>query len=42
VRASKSKPDRGIIYVETRAFNQRGERVLTLRRKVLIPKKPLL
>ena len=36
---SKSKPDRGIIYVETTAFNQNGEKVLTLRRKVLIPRR---
>jgi len=35
---SSSKPDRGIVYVETRAFNQRGETVLTLKRKVLVPK----
>ncbi len=39
IRESKSKPDRGILYVETRAFNQNGARVLTLRRKILIPKK---
>lgn len=39
VRRSSSKPDRGIIYVETRAFNQRKEKVLTLRRHVLIPRK---
>jgi acyl dehydratase len=38
VRKSKSKPDRGIVYVETRAFNQSGKRVLTLRRRILIPK----
>jgi acyl dehydratase len=37
---SKSKPDRGIVRVETRAFNQRGETVLTFRRRVLIPKSP--
>ena len=36
---SKSKPDRGIIYVETTAFNQNKEDVLRFRRKVLIPKK---
>lgn len=35
-RPSKSKPDRGIVYLKTRAFNQRDETVLTLRRKVLI------
>ena len=38
IRVSKSKPDRGIVYVETRAFNQHGKRVLTLRRHILIPK----
>ena len=37
-RESVSKPDRGIVYVETRAFNQRGERVLVLRRRFLAPK----
>ena len=36
---SKSKPDRGIVYVETRAYNQRGERVCIFRRKVMVPKK---
>ncbi|WGK64726.1 MaoC family dehydratase [Croceiramulus getboli] len=35
---SKSKNDRGIVYVETIAYNQRGENVLSFRRKVLIPK----
>jgi len=39
-RPSKSKGDRGIVYVETRAYNQRGEKVLKLRRHVLIPRKP--
>jgi acyl dehydratase len=39
-RESESKPDRGIVHVETRAFNQRDETVLTLRRKVLVPKRP--
>ena len=37
VRRSKSKPDRGVVYVETQGFNQHGERVLTLRRHVLVP-----
>jgi acyl dehydratase len=37
---SRSKPDRGIVYVETRARNQREETILSLRRRVLIPKKP--
>lgn len=34
-----SGKDRGVIYVETIAYNQRGENVLSFRRKVLIPKK---
>jgi len=38
VRESSSKPDRGVVYIETRTFNQRSERVLTFRRRVLIPK----
>jgi len=37
VRPSRSKPDRGILYVETVAYNQRDEKVLTLRRRVLLP-----
>ncbi|MEE9324196.1 MAG: MaoC family dehydratase [Dehalococcoidia bacterium] len=39
VTESKSKPDRGVVYVESRGYNQRGETVITLRRKALIPKK---
>lgn len=38
-RESKSKNDRGILYVETRAWNQKDETILTLRRRVMIPKK---
>lgn len=38
---SKSKPDRGIVYVETIAYNQRAENVLSFRRKVLIKKKTI-
>lgn len=37
---SRSKPDRGFVRLETRAFNQRGETVLTYKRRVLIPKRP--
>lgn len=37
-RESKSKNDRGIIYVESIAYNQRGEDVLSFRRHVLIKK----
>jgi acyl dehydratase len=36
---SKSKPDRGIVYVETRAYKQTGDLVLTFRRKVLIQRR---
>ena len=36
---SRSKSDRGIIYVETKAFNQNGEKVLTFRRHTLIMRK---
>lgn len=39
VRPSRSKPDRGVLYVETEAFNQHGEKVLTLRRKLLLPRR---
>jgi acyl dehydratase len=38
-RESRSKPDRGIVYVETKAFNQHDQLVLTLRRHVLVPKR---
>lgn len=34
-----TKGDRGIVYVETFAYNQRGEDVLSFRRKVLLNKK---
>lgn len=36
---SASRPDRGIVTVETRGFNQRGEEVCYFRRKVMVPKK---
>ena len=39
VRESRSRTDRGIVYMESRAFNQRGEKVLTLRRRFLVPKR---
>ncbi len=35
---SKTESDRGVVYVETKAFNQNNKRVLTLRRHVLVPK----
>lgn len=37
-RKSLSKPDRGIIYVETIGYNQRGEDVISFRRSVLVKK----
>ena len=40
-RESKSKSDRGIIYVESIAYNQNGVDVLSFRRKVLVKKKEL-
>ena len=39
VRESGTRPDRGVVYMESRAFNQRGEKVLTLRRRFLVPKR---
>lgn len=38
-RDSNSKNDRGIIYVETIAYNQNDQQVLSFRRKVLIKKR---
>ena len=38
-RESESKPDRGIIHVETKAYNQNEDLILSFKRKVLIPKK---
>ena len=36
---STSKTDRGIVTVETRGFNQRGEEVCYFRRKVMVPRR---
>ena len=38
-RESRSKKDRGIIYVESIAYNQNGEDVLSFRRHVLVKKR---
>lgn len=38
-RESKSKSDRGVVYVESIAYNQHGEDVLSFRRNVLVKKK---
>ncbi|MBF6568007.1 MAG: MaoC family dehydratase [Candidatus Binataceae bacterium] len=35
VTPSKSKPDRGVVYIETRGLNQREEQVMILRRRIL-------
>jgi acyl dehydratase len=39
-RESTNKPDRGVVYVETTAYNQNQQVVLTLKRTVLVPKRP--
>jgi len=36
-KLSTSKPDRGIVTVETIAYNQRGETVLSFKRRVMVP-----
>jgi acyl dehydratase len=40
VRESATKKDRGVVHIETRGFNERGEKVIVLRRKFLAPKRP--
>ena len=42
VKASESKPDRGIVTVESRGYNQRGEEVCFFRRKVMVWKRDSL
>jgi|SRR6185369_14449711 acyl dehydratase len=37
---SRSKNDRGILYLETRAWNQRNEPVMSLRRRVMLLRRP--
>jgi len=39
VRASQSKPDRGVVKVRTDVYNQRNELVATFRRAVLVPRR---
>ncbi len=36
-KLSRSKPDRGVVTVETIGYNQRGETVLSFKRSVLVP-----
>ena len=39
VKESSSKPDRGIVTVETKGFNQHGEEVCYFRRRVMVWKR---
>jgi acyl dehydratase len=39
VQESKSKPDRGIVTVETKAWNQEGQEVCYFRRRVMVWKR---
>ena len=36
---SRSKPDRGIVCLESRGINQRGEKILSLERKFLVKRR---
>jgi len=36
---SRSRTDRGTVYMKSLAFNQRGEKGLTLRRRFLVPRR---
>ncbi|MFG2047277.1 MaoC family dehydratase [Micromonospora sp. NPDC048935] len=38
-RESGSKPDRGVVSVETRGYNQDGTMVCVFRRRVMVPKR---
>ncbi|HEY7388498.1 MAG TPA: MaoC family dehydratase [Bryobacteraceae bacterium] len=38
-RESATKPDRGVVSIETRSYNQNHERILVLRRSYLAPKR---
>jgi acyl dehydratase len=40
-RLTSSNPDRGVVTVETIAYNQRGEHVLSFKRRVLVPTQAL-
>lgn len=39
LRPTRSRPDRGVVYIESRGVNQRGETILSLRRRFLVPKR---
>lgn len=38
-RQSASKPDRGVVAIETRGYNQNQERVIVIRRRFLAPRR---
>ncbi len=40
-RLSQSNPERGIVTVETVAYNQRGQNVLSFKRRALVPTRAL-
>ena len=42
VQESKSKPDRGVVTVETKGFNQDGKEVCYFRRRVMVWKRSAL
>jgi acyl dehydratase len=42
VAESKSKPDRGIVTVESKGFNQNGQEVCYFRRRVMVWKRSAL
>ncbi|MFZ4515002.1 MAG: MaoC family dehydratase [Acidimicrobiia bacterium] len=42
VKPSESKPDRGVVTVETHGYNQRGEEVVSFRRRVMVPTRAAL
>ena len=39
MRPSESKPDRGVVKVHTRAYNQDGTLVAEFKRAVLVPRR---
>ena len=39
-KESQSKPDRGVVSVETRGYKQDGTLVCVFRRRVMVPKRP--
>ena len=41
-KESSSKPDRGVVTVETRGYNQDGTEVLSFRRKVMVPRRGIV